>query len=264
MVKASMRMWPRGIWFVLVAFLLAATAGTVWILTKPKIESQRLRIGPVVEAVYGLGTVIAPQTYQLKSAVNQRIREIFVKEGDQVAKGAPLVQFDDTAVNRAPFAGTVTSIPARKGELLFPSVPALTLVNLGDLFLEVLLEQQAVLRVKAGQKVVISVESIRGEKIQGVVQSVFPRDSQFVVRISMDHITMRLLPGMTADVAIEVGRKENALSIPLSAISAGRVTLKRNGKKVKETVQIGVTDGEWAEVLSGNVLPDDEVLVRSK
>jgi multidrug efflux pump subunit AcrA (membrane-fusion protein) len=216
----------------------------------------------VVESVYGLGTVVALQTYQVKTAVNQSVRTIYVREGDRVAAGASLIQFDESGPIRAPFAGTVTSVASKKGELIFPSVPALILMNLEDLVLEVSLEQQAVLRVRSRQPALVSFESLRGEKISAQVQSVFPRDGQFIVRIGLGRFPSGILPGMTADVAIEVGRKERALAIPLSAISGGRVTIERAGKRIKVPIQIGAVDVEWAEVVSDTVRPDDEILMR--
>ena len=222
------------------------------------------RMGPVVEAVYGLGTVIAPRTYQVKTAVNQSIREIYVKEGDLVASGARLMRLDDSGVSRAPFGGTITSVPFKRGEILFPGTPALTLVNLEDLLLEVSLEQQSALRIQREQKAFISFESIRGEKLEGKVESVFPRDAQFIVRIQLGKFPRGILPGMTADVAIETGRKANVLSIPLRSISSGKVSIRRAGKKMKETIQVGVVDGEWAEVTSENIRVDDEILVPAK
>lgn len=236
----------------------------IWI--RPGKNSQWIppRIGPVVEAVYGLGTVVAPRTYQVRSAVNQSVQKIFVKEGDQVQKGDRLIQFEELSVFRAPFSGSITSIPLTEGELLFPSTSAVTLVDLAQLDLEVSLEQQTVMRVKKNQKAVVSFESIRGEKLNGKVQSIFPRDAQFIVKIFLDHFPEGVLPGMTADVAIEIGRKENALTLPLQAISQGKVTLKRDGKTLKEGVRLGVVDSEWAEVISDNIHPQDLILVRKK
>jgi membrane fusion protein, macrolide-specific efflux system len=252
--------------------LIAAVGLALLLLTLAFIFNDRIvsgsriqpRIGPIVEAVYGLGTVIAPQTYQVKTAVNQSIKEIFVSEGDEVKSGTRLIQFDDSGLVRAPFAGTITSVLLKKGELLFPSTPAIELVNLGSLYIEVSLEQQTVLRVKKDQEVAISFESIRGDKIKGRVQSVFPRDSQFIVRIGLPEFPKGILPGMTADAAIEIGRKEQALSIPVRSISGGKVTLIRDGKKLKETIKLGVVDGQWAEVVSSNILPTDEIIVRKQ
>jgi hypothetical protein len=61
-----------------------------------------------------------------------------------------------------------------------------------------------------------------------------------------------------------VGRKDNVLSAPLNSISSGKISVRRNGKVSKVDVQVGVVDGEWAEITSGNILPDDEILIRSK
>ena len=187
-----------------------------------------------------------------------------MKEGDLVAPGALLMRFDDSGIFRAPFAGTITSIPFKQREILFPGTLALTLVNLDDLLLEVSLEQQSALRIKRDQKAFISFESIRGDKLEGKVESVFPRDAQFIVRIQLGKFPGGILPGMTADIAIETGRKEKVLSVPLRAISSGKVSILRSGKKLKETIQVGVVDGEWAEVTSGNIRVDDEILVRAK
>ncbi len=250
--------------YVLLGSTLAVLASGAWVYRLTSKQDHILpRQGPVIESVYGLGTVLTPQTFQVKTAVNQTVDEVFVKEGDTVKAGDRLISFD-SITNRAPFEGTITGVSVKKGELLFPNVPALTLVNLNDLYLEVSLEQQTVLRVKKDQKAIVSFEGVRGERIESKVQSVYPRDSQFIVRIFLDQTPKGILPGMTADVAIEVGRKESVLSVPLRAVSGGKISLIRNGKVFKESIQVGVVDGEWAEVTSANIKPDDEILVRSK
>lgn len=247
---------------LVVAALIGAVA--LWSRRTRSTQFVSPRIGPLVEAVYGLGTVVAPWTYQLRTAVNQSISEIFVKEGDQVKKGAPLVQLSDSGTARAPFAGTVTAIPLKRGEILFPSTPALTLISIADLYIEISLEQQIVMRVQSGQPAVVSFESIRGERFLGKVESIFPRDTQFIVKVALEQFPRGVLPGMTADVAIEIGRKESALAIPLRAISSGRVTLRRLGKTIKDSVKVGIVDDQWAEIISGNLQPTDEILVRAQ
>lgn len=252
--------------FIIIPIFLVASAVGIYFLYDEFSAAKvvKPKIGPVVEAVYGLGTVIAPNTFQVKTAINQNIEKIYVKEGDQVKSGDPLIKFDESGATQAPFAGTITSVPFKQGELLSPSMAAVILVNLQNLYLEVSLEQQSVLRVASGQKALVSFESIRSEKLEGKVESVFPKDSQFIVRISLKKFPNGVLPGMTADVAIEVGRKENVLTIPLVALAGGKVSFRRNGKTMKETVQVGVTDGEWAEITSDNIKVDDEIFVRSK
>ncbi|MBI3395011.1 MAG: hypothetical protein HY042_04175 [Spirochaetia bacterium] len=70
-----------------------------------------------------------------------------------------------------------------------------------------------------------------------------------------------ILPDMTADVAIEVARREDALLIPVAAVNRGSVILFRKGSKQRVNVKIGAINAEWAEVQEGGIQLDDEVLV---
>jgi macrolide-specific efflux system membrane fusion protein len=249
-------------WILGASVSIAGLISFYFVRAESTSEIRSPRVGTVVEAVYGLGTVVSPLTYQVRTLVGQMVSEVYVTEGDTVKKGERLIRLDGSGDVSAPFEATVTSVTLKKGELLFASNPGITLVNLKSLYLEVSLEQQAAMRVRRGQSAVITFESIRGERFLGKVQSVYPRDTQFIVRISLDAFPEGILPGMTSDVAIEVGRKENVLSIPFRAISGGKVSLRREGKSRKEEIKIGVVDGEWAEVTSGNILPSDEIFVR--
>lgn len=224
-------------------------------------ENIKPKIGNVVESIYGLGTVTADQIYHFRSGITLEVRRLFVKEGDLVKTNDPVVQFDDN-VMRSKIHGTVTTIAFKEGELVPPQVPIVTVTNLEHLYLEVSLEQQSVLRVKKDQPVIVSFETLRNEKSEGVVKSVYPRDSQFIVRIELKNWPRGVLPGMTADVAIVVGEKKNILLIPIRSIVAGKVTRWRNNKKELVPVKLGVIDGEWGEVTSENILIDDELETR--
>lgn len=239
--------------------LLVAIAYQFW----GKRESLKPKKGDVVESIYGLGTITADQIFHMRSGVTLSIRKIFVKEGDFVKAGQSLAQLDQVTM-RSPIDGTVTSVAYKDGEVIPAQVPIVTVTNLKQLYLEVSLEEQSVLPIKENQKVYISFESIRDQKIEGWVKAIYPRDNQFIVRIESKNWPAGVLPGMTADVAIIVGRKTDALLIPLRAISAGQVQRLRNGKMEKVQVKLGIIDGEWGEVLSGNISIDDDLLIKRK
>ncbi len=218
-------------------------------------------MGRVVESIYGLGTVTADQVYHFKSGVTLDVRKLFVKEGDLVKPNDPVIQLDDNLM-RSKIHGTVTTVAYREGELVPPQVSIVTVTNLHHLYLEVSLEQQSILRVKKDQSALVSFESLRNERWEGVVKSVYPRESQFIVKIELTNWPGGVLPGMTADVAIVVGEKKDALLIPVRSIVAGKVTRVRKNKKEHVPVQLGVIDGEWAEVTSENIHIDDELVTR--
>ncbi|MCX7997424.1 MAG: hypothetical protein N3A69_00545 [Leptospiraceae bacterium] len=140
----------------------------------------------------------------------------------------------------------------------------LTLTDLVHLHLVVSLEQEGALRVRAGQNVRFSFESLTGKKFTGKVKSIFPNRNQFFVKIEPDELPPEILPGMTADVAIEVAKKENVLLIPVVSIHNGKVMRIREGKKSKIDVQIGNLDGEWAEVINSDLGVNDEIVIPEK
>lgn len=219
--------------------------------------------GDVVESIYGLGTVTADKVYKMRSGVTLSLRKLYVKEGDLVKEGQPLAELDQTMM-RSPIDGTVTSVAYKNGELVPPQVGIITVTNLKQLYLEVSLEQQSVLPIKVRQNVVISFESLRNERIDGWVEAIYPRDNQFIVRIESKNWPAGILPGMTADVAILIGKKSDVLLIPLRAVSAGQVVRLRDGKKEKIPVKMGIVDGEWGEVISDNISIDDKLVTRKK
>lgn len=226
-------------------------------------ELGRPKVGKVVESIYGLGTVTADQIYRAKTGVSVQIRDLSVTEGDQVKSGDLIARLEESVI-RAPFSGTITEVAFKAGEIVPPQTPIFTLTNLARLYLEVNLEQQSILRVKPGLPAQVSFESLRSESVEAKVKAVYPRGAQFIVRIELAHWPEGVLPGMTADVAIKVGEKENALLIPLNSISGGKVTRVRGGRHEKVDVKLGVVDNLWAELVSGDIRADDELVLRGR
>lgn len=252
----------KKLWIVLLLIVILSASAVFYFrstlffqgVTKPK-------HGDVVESIYGLGTVTTDQIFRVRAGANLTVQKVFVKEGDSVKVGQSLIQLDEN-IMRSLIEGTVTSVAYKYGELVPPQISVVTVTNLEKLFLEVSLEQQSVLRIKKNQKVFVSFESIREEKYEGSVASVYPRDNQFIVRIELQKWPKGLLPGMTADAAILVGEKSNVMLIPLRSIVAGQVIRVRNNKKERIPVKLGIISGEWAEVTSDNIQEDDELITR--
>jgi multidrug efflux pump subunit AcrA (membrane-fusion protein) len=224
-------------------------------------QTARPKTGTVVESVYGIGTVTARHTYQLKLGISDTLRKLFVQEGDRVPRNAPLVALTDHGTVRAPFAGVLTSLPYKEGETLFPELPVLTLTDLRNPYVVVSLEQSGIIPVRRGQEAFLSFESLRGSRWEGRVASVYPRDGEFYVNIEAPDLPSGVLVGMTCDVAIQVASKENVLQVPVAALDKGWVTLRRGGKTRKVELQTGITDGAWVEVTGGDLKADDLLLL---
>ena len=226
--------------------------------------SEPLKRGSIAETVYGIGTIIATQSLQIRPGMVSTINRYYCKEGDNVKKGDKLLELNDQ-ITYAPFSGTITSLPYKTGENVYAQGAILTLTDLSDRYVTVSLEQQGALRVKVGQKVKLSFDTFRNETYDGSVQSVYSNETGFVARIDAAGLPPRFLPGMTADVAIVIQTRDGVLLLPVAAIIDGKVWVK-HGKSIPELVpiKVGIIDKSFAEVISGNITEGDRTVIKGK
>ncbi|MGZ3807057.1 MAG: efflux RND transporter periplasmic adaptor subunit [Bacteriovorax sp.] len=241
---------------IFVRTIAARTNGTL---------SGPLHLGTAIDAVYGIGTVTATRSYSIRPGIIANINTLYVKEGDFVHKGDKLANIDHV-IYRAPFDGVVNFLPFKVRENIFVQIPVMVLTDLANRYLVVSLEQQGALRVRAGQKVKLSFDSIRSQSFDGVIGSVYSYNGNFLARIDVLSLPNEILPDMTADVAIIIRELKNVLLIPTSAVVNGTAWVKRNHHRIPSQVQVklGVVDGAMAEVLSGDLKEGDQVLIRKK
>ncbi|MFK7823474.1 MAG: efflux RND transporter periplasmic adaptor subunit [Oligoflexales bacterium] len=222
------------------------------------------RSGPIVESIYGVGTVKPKRKYVFRVGVSKNISAILVSEGDYVKKGHSVAVLDDTLRLKAPFAGMITALYYQEGEIVFPNTPFIDLADMQKTFVEASLDQKSVMRLEKNMKAVMSFESIRNELFEGKVFKIFPREKQFIVHIMPKDLPKQILPGMTGDIAIEVGRRDKAMLIPVLAILDGYVLIEREGKRQKIAVEIGHMDNEWAEVTNNAIRLSDYILMKDR
>jgi multidrug efflux pump subunit AcrA (membrane-fusion protein) len=208
----------------------------------------QLKKANITEAIYGLATLESDETFRFRLGITSQVKKLFVKEGDQVKKGHQLIKLQEGAVILSPIDGVVTQLDTKENETVFPSANLITVMNLEKLVLSITLEQASAIKVQAKQKVRIQFESMTGKPLQGVVRSVYPKDGQFVIKVDLEHTPPNILPGMTADTAIIVGEKIDALLAPRRAVQKGMLVIKKDGKKKKISVTIGFQDNENVEI----------------
>lgn len=242
--------------------ILALILGFYFLKKSP--EFVHPKVTDVTEAVYGLGKVKSHKRFEVIIGVLSTVERLSVEEGDMVKKGQSLIQFESHPPVAAPFEGTVTMIRSRVGETAIPNVPILRLEDLRDRYVELALEQEAALRIRQGQVAKISFETIRGKVLQGKVTSLYSREDEFIALIDVPELDPGVLPGMTADVSVEIGKIHQATVIPVSAVSEGMVTVKRRGLWKKEAVELGHVDGLYVEVKGNSLTPADQVRIPEK
>ena len=229
-------------------------------------NTGKLTKGDLVVAAYAIGTIRAEQTFSLKAGVSARVTKKFVRIGQHVKKGEPLLSLEGIDTYYAPFDGTISVLAYNLGEIVPASTVALTLVDMNSLYLELNMDERTIASVAPGQEARVSFE---GQRVNpetamrvGKVRTVYSADSQFYVVVDFDQKGMTLLPGMTSDVAIQVSVYKDKILAPMGAVGSGNTITLVGPKGEKTEVKTGISNGKYAIVDSPLAKTGDTVLMR--
>lgn len=144
------------------------------------------------------------------------------------------------------------------------------IADMNSLEIEASVDQADIPKVKIGQKVSINVDALPDKEFKGEVSSIDPNPviSQDVVTykilVSIEKIDSRIMLGMTVTIKIDLGKKENVLMVPnltVRSLNGKKVVSKViNGTPTDVTVEVGVSDDNYTEIVSG-LLEGDEIVL---
>ena len=166
-----------------------------------------------------------------------------------------------------PSDGTVVSVDLKKSYVLsaqdYSSRTAVQLVDTKYVRFAGLVDEIDIIKIKPGQKAIISVDAMPDKVFTGTVQFVSPfgvktgQVVKFAVTIELDASDAPLRGGLSATADIMVTSVKNALLIPVSAVittPAGNVVSvidPATGQAERRPVTIGIQNLQYAEVLAG-------------
>ena len=172
----------------------------------------------------------------------------------------------------SPIDGTVMDVGVSEGEKInTDSLNAVTLANLKELELNVIVAEVDIPKVKVGQPVEITIDALQGRTFKGIISKVVPvsETSSTVVNYP---VTIRLtdanldgvLPGMTAVATIIDQNAKTGWLVPTTSIydyeGTKNVTVVRNGQRQRVQVTPGEVEGEWTVVQSPDLKANDAVV----
>lgn len=209
------------------------------------------------------------------------------------------------SVIRSPVDGIVISRAVDVGQTVAASFQTPTLFTIAQdltkMQIETSVDEADISRVALDQKATFTVDAYPEQTFTGKVVQVrsAPVVTQnvvtYVVVVNVDNKEMKLKPGMTANVSIEVGRKDNVLKIPPAALrfrlkakdgearekkqetsqqqqggKPGRkdkgqqIYILKDNKPVPVSVKTGIGNNSSVELLDGGVKEGDEVIVEQQ
>lgn len=174
------------------------------------------------------------------------------------------------SIIQSPVSGILSNKLTNTGEIIAAGYPIATVVNIDKVKVAVDVTAEEINKIEDNQELDVTVSSVSEEKFKGIVKIIPPASGQtrlFQVKISIDNEDHILKPGMFAEVDVKRGVKSNVVVIPKDAL-----VLKKNGSAVflikddiavESMVKLGVTNGDYVEVIEG-VEQNDKVVVKNQ
>ncbi|SHI57955.1 RND family efflux transporter, MFP subunit [Dethiosulfatibacter aminovorans DSM 17477] len=208
--------------------------------------------------LYEEGVVSKAQYDQAELAASDKPLETAERGLEQARLGysQALDALDNVEV-AAPISGTVTAVNIEAGEMPTGQSPAVTIMDLDSVVIEISVPENIVNKIYEGQKVNLKVESAdidTDTEILSVSDSVNSMTNLYPVKISTEN-NGSVKAGMFAQVIINTDLREDVLSIPGDALLEKEgnsiVYVESGGFVAAKVVETGLDTGERVEILSG-------------
>ena len=171
---------------------------------------------------------------------------------------------------KAPFSGRVGIVSINPGQYVNPGDKLLTLQTLDPIFVDFNLPQSNAEQIQVGQEVVVTTDAFKDASFTGKITAVSPKVDTNTRNISIEaqiaNPDKKILPGMFANVNIQLGEKVKLLTLPQTAVTynpygstvfIAKPTGKKDkqGKPALEAQQVfvttGATRGDQVAILKG-------------
>lgn len=245
--------------------------------------------------------IISQSDYDVaETAVQSARASLRATEGSMAQTRGTLLQARTNlrySVIRSPVDGVVISRAVDVGQTVAASFQTPTLFTIAQdltkMQIEVSVDEADISRVKLGQKATFTVDAYPEQSFKGSVMQIrsAPVITQnvvtYVALVTVNNSDLKLKPGMTANVSIEVDRRENILTLSPAALrfkpkttdeakekssvagkgGAGakgekgqRIYRLKDGVPVAVSIKTGIANNSSVELVEGELKEGDEVI----
>lgn len=241
-------------------------------------EESDTKIGQIVKGditsrITASGWIRPLRRTEIKPPYDGYVKKLYVKIGDVVKPGDPLISVAESLENsaeavfplRAPFPGTVVHVLCSEGQYVESKATDNVLIRVDDLstlFVEADIPELDLPKIKMGQKTVIRPSALLDMSYDGIVTEIslaakqqdrWSRETiQFPVKVKVVKPDGNLHSGMSVLIDIISSQKKEIFTLKHEFIE------RENGKYFvttakgeKKEIKIGLQDDAAAEVISG-------------
>ncbi len=214
-----------------------------------------------LEKLTALSNVPAVEHEKAKSEVN-RLRGLL--ESERIERDRNLAMLEETRQKleaqlknseiRAPMDGLLTAIKTIDGELVADRAELFTISSPKN-YVRGEVDEEDVGEVKVGMTAVVQVYAFRtrqfSAKVSAIQPSADPETQRYTIVLDLENPPENLMAGMTGEMNIITGSRENALLLPTRAIVVDQALIVRHGIVQSRTVQVGYRTLDFSEILAG-------------
>ena len=178
---------------------------------------------------------------------------------------------------KAPIDGTIVEKIYKEGENAEVGKVLCTILDLSTLSITLNVDELDIKSLAVGQRATVTADAVPGKVYDGVITEIGINGlagegvTTYPVTVQIDK-PEGLLPGMNADVSIVITEKVDILTIPAGAVQNGNRVLVKSDDATGEdgapegykyvTVELGVSDDDYVEIISGLSEGDQIAYVR--
>lgn len=255
-------------WLKWVIVLVIAAVFAAWLMmfskgTQSAVYTDVQAVTGDLETYYNFdGLVKAKRTQTITSAQAGTVRTVYVRQNEQVKKGAKLYRLDDGETVQADMAGEVTGLYIEEGSVVSAGETTAQIIDMSSLEVELKVDEYDVAAVTPGVPVQISVLATGGQ----FTGSVTALDKNGTASGDLSYYTAAVAlesgegvyPGMQISAKILREKAENAVLLRQDAIQFDEYNkpyVYMRGADGKEVVKVGVSvgasDGIYCEITDG-------------
>lgn len=220
-----------------------------------KLAQKRLSVN---EQLYRLGAIILPKLEESQLEVEQAKTQV-----ETALKEVEIARNELTrSVMKSPIDGVIGTRQVDVGEYLTPQSVVATVMEVNSVYVEVGIIERDIERIRMGQRVKVSVDSLPNTTFEGLVDNLAPliegKSRTLTAKVKVENTQGQLLPGMFARCEIAVFEKPNTLVIPTAALKDAdgdgkfeSVFVIQEEKSVLKPITLGYLTTDYAEITQG-------------
>lgn len=168
----------------------------------------------------------------------------------------------------APFAGTITRVHVRRGDLAMAKAPLLEMADLSSLVIRAAVPEAHASAVHEGMAARVSLDSFGPKTFKAKVVRIYPELDRRMRTRTIEMVlseAVGLSPGMFARIRLVLESAEDAVTVAEQAVvltpnGEGVVYVVVEGKAVQRKVEIGIDQAGRVQVLAG-LEPGEKAIV---